>query len=207
MKKIILASNSPRRKEILTKGRIDFTVVKSNYEEVSPNFYSENSIKKNSLYKALDVAEQIAYPAVIIGADTMVILVEGSNSVCLLKPENFNQAFSMLKKLSGKTHKVVTSISLVESVSKKCLTEIEETCVTFRKLSDNEIEEYIKKFNPLDKAGSYGIQDFLTEDGKVSDKFAKLMPDCKSFISNIEGDYYNVMGISLNKLKEMLLKF
>jgi len=90
MEKIILASNSPRRKEILKKGKIDFTVAKSNYKEVSPEFYSEDSIKQNSLNKALDVAKQIDYAATVIGADTMVILKEGNSSVCLLKPQNYN---------------------------------------------------------------------------------------------------------------------
>ncbi len=216
MKKIILASNSPRRKEILTKGNIDFTIVKSNYKEESFKFYNESFIKKNSLNKALDVAKSIEYDAFVIGADTMVILEEGNSSVCLLKPENNSQAFSMLKNLSGKTHKVVTSISIVkapiwpETSKIKSLTEIEETFVTFRTLSDKEIKEYIEKFNPLDKAGSYGVQDFLNYNNGIytdSEKFQTLMSESKSFISKIEGDYYNVMGISLEKLKNMLEKF
>jgi len=205
MEKIILASNSPRRKEILAKGNIDFTVVKSNYKEESFKFYNESFIKKNSLNKALDTARRINYAATVIGADTMVILDEGNGySVCLLKPENFNQAFLMLKNLSDKTHKVVTSISLIKTPSMEEKTEIEETFVTFRKLYDDEIKEYIEKFNPLDKAGSYGIQDFLTPDNKVCKKFKELMPGRESFISKIEGDYYNVMGISLKKLQNML---
>lgn len=205
--KILLASNSPRRKEILTKGNIDFTIVKSNYKEKSFENYNESFIKKNSLYKALDAAKDINSPEVVIGADTMVILREGNSEVCLLKPQDSNEAFLMLKKLSGKTHKVVTSISLVKCQSCKNLTEIEETFVTFRTLFDDEIREYIEKFNPLDKAGSYGIQDFLTYDKQTSPEFKKLMLNCKSFIEKIDGDYYNVMGISLNKLKKMLELF
>lgn len=204
MRKIILASNSPRRKEILAKSNIDFTVVKSNYEEESFKFYNESFIKKNSLYKALDVARRIDYTATVIGADTMVILNEGNSSVCLLKPQNYNEAFSMLKNLSGKTHKVATSISLARSLSLENITEIVETFVTFRALEDDEIKKYIEIFNPLDKAGSYGIQDFLTQELEISPEFKKLMPNCKSFIEKIEGDYFNVMGISLDKLKEML---
>ncbi len=208
MEKIILASNSPRRKEILKKGNINFTVIKSNYKEESFKFYNESFIKKNSLNKALDVIRHIDYKAVVIGADTMVILKESNgSSVCLLKPENSSQVFSMLKKLSGKTHKVVTSISLIETPSLKELTEIEETFVTFRVLCDSEIKEYIEKFNPLDKAGSYGVQDFLTIDGKIPDKFKQLMPGKESFISKLEGDYYNVMGISLKRLRNMYKKF
>ncbi len=209
--KILLASNSPRRKEILTEGKIDFTVVKSGYKEESFKFYNESFIKKNSLNKALDAARGIDFPAVVIGADTMVILREGNSDVCLLKPQSYDEAFLMLKKLSGKTHKVVTSISLVkcpteagfkENLTKETqvLTEIEETYVTFRKLSDDEIHAYLELFKPLDKAGSYGIQDFLTPD-EVNN------PPKKSFIEKIEGDYFNVMGISLEKLKSMLEKF
>ncbi len=134
----------------------------------------------------------------------MVILKEGNGSVCLLKPQNYDEAFSMLKNLSGKTHKVVTSISLVKSPDLKDTTETVETFVTFRALEDDEIKKYIEIFNPLDKAGSYGIQDFLTEKLEISPEFKRLMPNCKSFIEKIEGDYFNVMGISLDKLKEML---
>ncbi len=217
--KILLASNSPRRKEILTKGKIDFTVVKSNYKEESFKFYDESLIKKNSLYKALDAAKDINFQAVVIGADTMVILREGIYDVCLLKPQDYNEAFLMLKKLSGKTHKVVTSISLIKTPLEKdladlsdpfrgkYLTEIEETFVTFRNLADSEIHRYLETFKPFDKAGSYGIQDFLTYDGKISDKFKQIMPGKESFISKLEGEYYNVMGISLNRLNDMLSKF
>lgn len=200
MKKIILASNSPRRKEILKIGKIDFTVVKSNYEEDVPKFYNEAIIKKNSLNKALDVSNSIDYAATIIGADTMVILVEGKNSVCLIKPQNYDEAFFMLKNLSHKTHKVVTSISLLDSVSGKNMTEIEETFVTFRTLYDDEIKKYIDNFKPFDKAGSYGIQDFVSIENIKN-------PPKESFIQKIEGDYYNVMGISLDKLNSMLKRF
>lgn len=219
--KILLASNSPRRKEILAKGNIDFTVVKSNYKEESFKFYNESFIKKNSLYKALDAANGIDFSAVIIGADTMVILEEGMCDVCLLKPQDYKEAFLMLKKLSGKTHKVVTSISLVKTpaFSKsnpvenafEHLTEIEETFVTFRKLEDDEIRQYLDIFKPFDKAGSYGIQDFCTQDKArgeltLSDVFKTKMPNMESFIEKIDGDYFNVMGISVDKLKEMLAK-
>lgn len=234
--KILLASNSPRRKEILTKGNIDFTVVKSDYKEESFIKYEESFIKKNSLYKALDAAKSVNFPAVVIGADTMVILREDIGDVCLLKPQNYNEAFLMLKKLSGCTHKVVTSISLVQtppvlsscknlnnsrlnSENFKHLTEIEETFVTFRKLHDDEINRYLEIFKPFDKAGSYGIQDFLildkeykNSDGenthlKLSENYKAQMPNTDNFIEKIEGDYFNVMGISLKKLKTMLKEF
>lgn len=195
MKTLILASNSPRRKEILLQGKIDkkydFRIIKSNYKEESFKFYNESFIKKNSLYKALDVANSIDFAATVIGADTMVIL----DSVCLLKPQDFKEAFLMLKKLSGRRHKVVTSISLADSVSKKNLTEICESFVTFREIKDSEIERYLEDFKPFDKAGSYGIQDF-GDNGFTP-----------GFVEKIEGDYYNIMGISLDLLNSMLQKF
>lgn len=200
MEKIFLASNSPRRKEILKMGNIDFTVVKSNYQEVSPKFYKENIIKENSLNKALDAIKNMDENGVAIGADTMVILDIEGKSVCLLKPQNYDEAFLMLKKLSGRTHRVITSISLVESKNGKSLTEIEETFVTFRSILDDEIKKYLDVFKPFDKAGSYGIQDFM-------DANEAKNPPAESFIEKIDGDYYNVMGISLEKLKEMLQKF
>lgn len=195
--KLILASNSPRRREILTRFGYEFDIVKSYYKEDYFETFSYENIKKNSLGKALEAAQRISYNAVIIGADTMVIL----DSVCLLnKPRNFNEAVFMLKRLSGKTHAVVTSISLVQSNSLKNTTQYTKTLVTFRELSQEEIVNYINTKNPLDKAGSYGIQDFLDENTY------KNPPD-KSFISEIKGDYYNVVGFSPYVFKSMLAHF
>ena len=196
-KKLILASNSPRRHEILTRFGYEFDIVKSYYKEDYFETFSYENIKKNSLGKALEAAQRISYNAVIIGADTMVIL----DSVCLLnKPRNFNEAIFMLKRLSGKTHAVVTSISLVQSNSLKNTTQYTKTLVTFRELSQEEIVNYINTKNPLDKAGSYGIQDFLSE----SD--FKNPPAC-SFIKKIDGDYFNVVGFSPYTFEKMLKAF
>ncbi len=193
-KKLILASNSPRRREILARYGYEFEIVKSFYREEKFEFFSYSNIKKNSLGKALDVAQRIQYEATVVGADTMVIL----DSVCLLnKPRDFSEAFSMLKSLSGKEHKVVTSISLVNSISLENLTEFATTKVYFRNLNDDEIIEYIKTKNPLDKAGSYGIQDFISEQ-------EVLRPPKKSFIEKIEGDYLNVVGFSIKTFENML---
>ena len=193
-KKLILASNSPRRREILARYGYEFEIVKSFYREEKFEFFSYSNIKKNSLGKALDVAQRIQYEATVVGADTMVIL----DSVCLLnKPRDFSEAFSMLKSLSGKEHKVVTSISLVNSISLENLTEFTTTKVYFRNLNDDEIIEYIKSKNPLDKAGSYGIQDFISEQEVLS-------PPKKSFIEKIEGDYLNVVGFSIKTFENML---
>ena len=106
----------------------------------------------------------------------------------------------MLKNLSGKTHKVITSVSLVNSATKQTLTETCSTLVTFRELDDDEIQNYLHTYKPLDKAGSYGIQDFITID-KANN------PPKNSFIQKIDGDYYNVVGISIEQLKNMLKRF
>ncbi len=193
-KKLILASNSPRRREILARYGYEFEIVKSFYREEKFETFSYENIKKNSLGKALDVAQRIQHEAIVVGADTMVIL----DSVCLLnKPRDFSEAFSMLKSLSGKEHKVVTSISLVNSITLENLTEFTTTNVYFRNLNDDEIIEYIKTKNPLDKAGSYGIQDFISEQ-------EVLNPPKNSFIEKIEGDYLNVVGFSIKTFENML---
>ena len=193
-KKLILASNSPRRREIIARYGYEFEIVKSFYREEKFETFSYENIKKNSLGKALDVAQRIQHEAIVVGADTMVIL----DSVCLLnKPRDFSEAFSMLKSLSGKEHKVVTSISLVNSITLENLTEFTTTNVYFRNLNDDEIIEYIKTKNPLDKAGSYGIQDFISEQ-------EVLNPPKNSFIEKIEGDYLNVVGFSIKTFENML---
>ena len=193
-KKLILASNSPRRREILARYGYEFEIVKSFYREEKFETFSYENIKKNSLGKALDVAQRIQHEAIVVGADTMVIL----DSVCLLnKPRDFSEAFSMLKSLSSKAHNVVTSISLVNSITLENMTEFTTTKVYFRNLNDDEIIEYIKSKNPLDKAGSYGIQDFISEQEVLS-------PPKKSFIEKIEGDYLNVVGFSIKTFENML---
>ena len=198
MKKLILASNSPRRKEILEKFNYEFDVIVSNCEEETLENIDNNDIintlvRKNCYRKAKAVANKIASQAIVIGADTVVAL----DSVCILKPQNFCEAFLFLKRLSGREHTVKTAISVVGMDFE--LTEIFETRVKFRELEDSEIENYIEKFQPLDKAGAYGIQDFINyEQSKC--------PPKTSFVSGIEGSYYNVMGICPFALKEMLDK-
>lgn len=196
MKKIILASNSPRRKDILSQLGLEFQVEKSNFKEVKDEIFKIENIKKNSLGKALEIANRFEFEAIVIGADTMVIL----DSVCLNKPRNQNEAFLMLKNLSGKTHKVITSISIVETKTLKNFSDYTTTKVTFKKLSDDEILTYIKEKNPLDKAGSYGIQDFIPYE------FANTKTS-GGFIEKIEGDYYNVVGMSKNLLEQILKNF
>lgn len=196
-KSLILASNSPRRKELLSLAGYKFDVIKSCYKEEKFEKFSYDNIKSNSLGKALYVANVLNLDATVIGADTMVIL----DSVCVLnKPRDISEAIFMLKTLSGKKHEVVTSISLVDSLSKKHITDFSKTTVYFRKINEKEIIEYIKRKNPLDKAGSYGIQDFITYDESKN-------PPPESFIEKIEGDYYNVVGLDIKLLDKMLKSF
>jgi len=202
MERLILASNSPRRKEILEKFNYKFDIIASNYEEETlENIENENIINTlvidNCYRKAKTVANKIASQAIVIGADTVVTL----DSVCVLKPQNFNEAFLFLKRLSGREHTVKTAISLVGVGFEQNfeLSEIFKTRVSFRELHDEEILEYIEKFQPLDKAGAYGIQDFITCEQSKD-------PPPESFINKIEGSYYNVMGICPFALQEMLNK-
>ena len=193
-KKLVLASNSPRRKEILLRYGYKFEIVKSVYREEKFEKFSFENIKKNSLGKALDVAQRIQYEATVIGADTMVIL----DSVCLLnKPRDINEAIFMLKRLSGRAHDVTTAISIVDSVTLQNLTEFTTTRVYFRNLNDYEIIEYIENKKPFDKAGSYGIQDFISEQ-------ELKCPPKNSFIEKIDGNYLNVMGFSIETFEKML---
>ncbi|MCD8024474.1 MAG: Maf family protein, partial [Candidatus Gastranaerophilales bacterium] len=175
------ASNSPRRKEILKSKGIKFKIKTSNCREKYSSIYDEEIIKSNSLDKALAVKEE---NTLVIAADTVVIL----DSVCLVKPQNVFEAVSMLKSLSNRTHTVITAHTFLYNDLK--YTDVSKSFVTFRKISYFQILKYIIEKNPLDKAGSYGIQDFLTPINAKN-------PPKSSFISNLSGSYYNVMGLDI----------
>lgn len=196
MKKIILASNSPRRKQILKLGKVNFEIKTSDCEELYSLQYDEEIVKKNSLLKVLAIIEEAMDESLIIGADTVVIL----DSVCLVKPQNAIEALFILKKLSNKTHMVVTSHTIMNSKTKQVQTEISKSYVTFKKLSYFEIIKYLILKKPFDKAGSYGIQDFLTADNCKN-------PPTDSFISKLDGSYYNVMGLDIDLILKMLSNF
>lgn len=195
MMKFILASKSPRRCEILKQHDFNFEVVASSAKEkhlvgeLTEKEILEN-IKYNSAVKANDVWNK-NQNEIVVSADTTVV----KNNVCLNKPHSVNEAFLYLKSLSGTSHKVFTAITVRACGYEK--TEIFETIVYFRKISEDEILNYIDKFNPLDKAGAYGIQDFISEHDAKN-------PPAASFVSKIEGSYYNVMGICPFGLDRML---
>ncbi|MCR2032852.1 Maf family protein [Anaerofustis stercorihominis] len=184
MKKIILASASPRRKELLKLLDIDFDIIVSNCEEVFDDELSVYENLKNIAYlKAYDVFKD-NNDKLVIGADTVVY----SDGRVLLKPKDKDDAREMIKFLSGKTHSVISGISVI--TKEKNISTAVETKVTFKELDDKEIEEYINTNEPYDKAGGYAVQGIA---GK--------------FISKIEGDYFNVVGLSISTLYDMLKEF
>ena len=185
-KPLILASKSPRRVQLLKQIGMDFQVIVSDVVETLENNRppKEQAIEL-SLAKAQDVAKQVDN-GLIIGADTIVILYEK----ILGKPIDFNDAFSMLKYLSGQTHQVYTGFTIVDSTTANYISDCECTNVTFRSLTDQEIETYIHLDSPFDKAGSYGIQDRSA-----------------LFVEKIDGCYYNVVGFPLTKFYLRLIDF
>lgn len=169
----------------MRKAGINFVVVvpeNINEEQVSSDPVSH--VLELSRKKAENVAKKVR-DSIILGADTIVVL----NGEILGKPKDSEEAFKMLKKLSGKEHKVYTGISLVDKKEGKTLSGYQLTKVKFNQLKDKEIKDYIDTGEPLDKAGAYGIQgmgNFLVE--------------------KIEGDLDNVIGLPLRKLEELLIK-
>ena len=185
-RKIILASASPRRKELLEKIGLKFQVAPSDFpENLGQDLPPEGIVKYISIGKASAVA--VKYPdAVIIAADTIGVLKDR----VIGKPHNAEEACEILKSLSGKTHRVITGLTVIDTASGRMLTRTIETKVRFKKLSDMEIQSYVKSGEPLDKAGAYAIQGM----GAL-------------IVEEIKGDYYNVVGMPLNALADLLKEF
>jgi septum formation protein len=184
-KRLVLASSSPRRSEILKAAQIDFEVIfPENIKEEEISYDPVSHVLELSRKKAESVFEKVK-DGLILGADTIVVL----DGEILGKPKDPEDAFRILKKLSGKEHKVYTGITLLDKKNGEILSDYQLTKVKFNQLKDKEIEDYIKTGEPLDKAGAYGIQgmgNFLVE--------------------KIEGDLDNVIGLPLKKLKELLMR-
>ncbi len=181
---LILASQSPRRAALLKQMGFSFRVLTGDNDESSVALTDpvELSVTLSRL-KAEAVQNQIS-SGVIIGADTIVHL----NGVNLGKPKDEADAIQMLQRLSGKTHHVFTGFTLLE-VGGRCVSDVERTAVTFRDLSDWEIEDYVQTGGPMDKAGGYGIQD-----------------RSGLFVDRIDGCFYNVVGFPLTQFYEGLKK-
>jgi len=175
---IILASGSPRRKQLLEQIDLEFEVVPSQiYEDFSLNLSPADFVEHYAEKKAKDVADSYL-DKWVIGADTIVVF----ESHILGKPKNEKDSFQMLKRLSGNTHQVITGVSIQNIKQDISDSFHERTNVTFNTLSDNIINYYIKTYKPFDKAGSYGIQDWFSV--------------C---VNRIDGCFYNVMGFPLSR--------
>jgi len=186
MKNIILASKSPRRKSLLKQIGLNFTVDVSEVDERKFSHSNPVGLAK-SLSKAKAEAVFVRHKnAIIISADTLVVL----NKEIIGKPKSAKDAEKILKKLSGKTHLVITGFTVLDSKTKKEITKTVKSKVKFKKLTKKEINWYVKTGEPLDKAGAYGIQD----KGAI-------------FIEEVEGDFFNVVGLPIFELSESLKKF
>ena len=185
-KKIILASNSPRRQELLRGLELEFEVKVHPVDETVP---PELPAAYAAAYLSKLKADHFPYPLqdneLLITADTIVI----EKDRILGKPSTAEEAFTMLKSLSGATHKVITAVTLKDN--KKCVTLEDETQVTLRFIEEEEIWHYVNHYRPFDKAGSYGVQEWI---GFVG-------------VSSIQGSYYTVMGFPLHLVYQQLKKW
>ncbi len=186
MKNIVLASASPRRKALLDQIGLKFDVEASDFPEKSGRKRTpENLVRFLSRAKAKSVAAN--YPdSLIIAADTIGVI----DGKIIGKPETPAAARSMLRELSGKTHTVITGFTVLDTAIGRMITRTVKTEVTFRKLTQSEIRAYVGTGEPIDKAGAYAIQGI----GAI-------------LVKEIRGDYYNVMGLPLSALAEVLKRF
>ncbi|MGV0936100.1 Maf family nucleotide pyrophosphatase [Empedobacter falsenii] len=183
---IILASQSPRRKELLAGLGLQFSTISLDIDET----FDRNEFKKEQITEYLSAKKAKAYTDIqsndlIITSDTTVWVDDES----LEKASNREEAYEMIKKLSGKTHSVYTSVT-IRSLEKE-VTFSDETQVTFADLTDEEIYFYIDNYKPFDKAGAYGVQEWIGYIG----------------VDNMNGSYFNVMGLPTHKLYKELVKF
>ena len=186
MKKIILASQSPRRKQLLEQIGLKFEIDPSNYEEdMTLKMEPAKLAEFLSLGKAKDVAERHK-DAVIISADTIVAVDEEVFG----KPKTPERSKYMLEKLSGRAHSVITGFTIIDTETNKQISKSVETKVYFKNLSEQEIDLYIATGEPLDKGGGYAIQ-----------RLAAL------FVEKIEGDYFNIVGLPIIPLAQELKNF
>jgi len=185
--KVILASGSPRRQSLLTEMGVKFEVVLHN--DIPEDFPETIPIVKVAEFLAEKKAgfyqSEIKDNSLVITADTVVIL----DNEILGKPIDANDACKMLRKLSGKSHSVITGVCIQSQVKKIIFSE--ETKVKFKQLTDSEIHHYVENYKPYDKAGSYGIQEWI---GLVG-------------IQGIEGCFFNVMGLPVSRIYDVLLSY
>jgi len=177
LKPLILASASPRREQLMNQIGLEFSVIPSDVIEdfslaLPPEAFTEHWAREKAKYVAENNPDTM-----VIGADTIVVL----DNKILGKPKNIKDSFSMLQSLSGRTHEVITGMSILNISCEIDFTFNERTLVSFNTLGDSDISYYIDNYNSLDKAGSYGIQDWFSV-----------------HVRQIEGCYFNVMGLPLS---------
>jgi len=175
---LILASKSPRRQQLLTDAGFKFKVKTKNVDETFPDNLKAEEIAEYIATKKAKAFLNDHENSIILTADTIVAL----NNEIFGKPEDAEEAFEMISKLSGSSHDVITGVSI--TLNKKIHTFHDKTVVSFKELSKEEINYYIENFKPFDKAGAYGIQEWI---GMIG-------------ITKIEGSYFNVVGLPINKL-------
>jgi septum formation protein len=190
-KRLILASASPRRRRLLEQIGLSFQVIPSDVDEDDISAYAGTcddplmNVQAIALSKAHDVAARVVEDGIVIGADTQIL----ADSEVLGKPKDTADAARMLSKLSGRTHRVITGVALVDTETGFEETWVETTLVTFRELTEDEVSAYVETGEAMGKAGAYGIQ------GRAA-----------AFVERIEGCYFNVVGLPLAKLVQRLRK-
>lgn len=188
MHKLILASSSPRRKQILQDRGYEFRAFPLEVSEIlDKNLNISDQISDCARQKAVAALDSLKLPKIqdilILSADTMVVLA----GQVLGKPKNKAQACEVLASLSRKTHQVITGFCLVDVKTERLILGHETTQVEFRKLTENEISDYVKSGEPMDKAGSYSIQG-----------------EAKKFVKEIQGSYLNVVGLPIEKIEQAI---
>lgn len=180
---LYLASSSPRRQDILENAGIPFTVIKNALEDERLPQKGSLLYKIRTLAKQKAYASQAHYKGLILSADTLVCL---ENHI-LGKPASVDDAHTMLTLLSGKTHSIITGFALLNTITHTCISRTVTSKLTFNALTPEDISTYIREKRPLDKAGSYGIQDIPSH-----------------FISHRQGDYLNIVGLPINNILKIL---
>lgn len=185
--KLILASASPRRKDLLEAAQIPFEIQAGDLEEViEPGLTPGQVVESLAFQKAQDIAQKQTSPCLVLGADTLVCL----DNEILGKPHTAEVAYEMLSKLKGQTHEVMTGVALIKVPEMKAEVAHCVSQVQMRDMSENEIHEYIATGEPLDKAGAYAIQGHA-----------------KAFIEGVVGPYDNIVGLPIDTVKDLLSRF
>ena len=182
-KNIILASGSPRRQQFFKDLGVDFQIVLKPVDEIYPNHLKGAEITDFLAQLKASAFKEIGTDDIIVTSDTIV----WHNEQALNKPKDCEEAIGMIQSLSGTTHQVITSVTFTMSNRQKTINDT--TSVTFKTLSQDEIEYYIDNFQPYDKAGGYGVQEWF---GYIA-------------VTHIDGSYFNVMGMPMHKVYETLL--